>query len=418
MDVGLISDVLAELQSGIEAFESSFIGSSLYEKEMLVDSIIDLLDIALIFETIFLDGDDIISKEIQALIRYAVAEHEAELRREGRRRRGRPCIDVYEDQLQLLVGNGFKVTEIARMFDCSRRTIQRRIIDFGFERNRFSTISDTQLDQLVGEIVAVRLRCGIRSTQSTLRAIGVQVQRERVRASLHRVDPVGVDLRLRRHLHRRTYSVPFPNYLWHIDGYHKLIRWRFVIHGGVDGYSRVPVYLTVSPNNRSDSVLNSFLGAVSQYGVPLRVRADHGGENVRVEQFMCEHPHRGPECFIYGRSVHNQRIERLWRDLFEGCVSFFYFLFYSLEEVGILNPDNEIDLAALHHVYLPIIQQHLTLFSASWCNHPLRTERHYTPNQLWVLGMLSAREEDPTNPIVQEVVGTNQEASCNVHIYV
>ena len=59
MDVELISDVLAELQSGIEAFEGSFIGSSLYEKEVLVDSIIDLLDIALIFETIFLDGDDI-----------------------------------------------------------------------------------------------------------------------------------------------------------------------------------------------------------------------------------------------------------------------------------------------------------------------------------------------------------------------
>ena len=124
-----------------------------------------------------------------------------------------------------------------------------------------------------------------------------------------------------------------------------------------------------------------------------------------MEQFMCEHPHKGPECFIYGRSVDNQRIERLWRDLFEGCVSFYF----------LLNPDNEIDLVALHHVYLPIIQQHLTLFSASWCNHPLRTERHYTPNQLWVLGMLSA--EDPTNPIVQEVVGTNQEASCNVHIY-
>ena len=35
-----------------------------------------------------------------------------------------------------------------------------------------------------------------------------------------------------------------PNSLWHIDGYHKLIRWRVIIHGGIDGFSRLPVYLT------------------------------------------------------------------------------------------------------------------------------------------------------------------------------
>ncbi len=35
----------------------------------------------------------------------------------------------------------------------------------------------------------------------------------------------------------------------HINGHHKLINWRFVIHGGIDGFSRSIVYLKCSPNN-------------------------------------------------------------------------------------------------------------------------------------------------------------------------
>ena len=30
---------------------------------------------------------------------------------------------------------------------------------------------------------------------------------------------------------RHTYKVPQSNYLWHVDGYHKMIYWGIVIHG-------------------------------------------------------------------------------------------------------------------------------------------------------------------------------------------
>ncbi len=70
------------------------------------------------------------------------------------------------------------------------------------------------------------------------------------------------------------YSVPAPNSLWHLDGYHKLIRWGLVIHGGIDGYSRLITYPRVSTNNRSGTVLKCFLEAVHEYGLPSRVRSD------------------------------------------------------------------------------------------------------------------------------------------------
>ena len=53
-----------------------------------------------------------------------------------------------------------------------------------------------------------------------------------------------------------------------------------VIHGGIDGYSRLLVFMKVSGNNRSDTVLRSFKRATSIYGTPSRIRCDYGGENI------------------------------------------------------------------------------------------------------------------------------------------
>ena len=88
---------------------------------------------------------------------------------------------------------------------------------------------------------------------------------------------------------------------------------------------------------------------------------------------------------LTGSSVHNQRIERLWRDTCRCALSLYYQIFYYLEDRGELDPDSELDLFCLHLVYHQKIN--FTLMDG-WNNHAITTEHNMTPMQLFTCGVL------------------------------
>ena len=270
----------------------------------------------------------------------------------------------------------------------SRTTLWRRAVELGISHQP-SEVSNPELDSVVRRIVTNCPNYGSVMVWGQLKAYGIKVPRQRVRDSLYRVSPDSVRMRRTTTVSRRVYSVPSSNALWHIDGLHCLIRWRMVIHGGIDGFSRRIVYLHASTNNKADTVLRLFLEATRNCGWPSRVRSDLGGENVEVARAQIEARGVGRRSHVAGASVHNQRIERLWRDTFRCVCHPFYSLFYEMESSGLLIPTNETDLLCLHYVYLPRINLQLEHFSQSWNNHTLRTEG-LTPLELWTRGMCLA----------------------------
>ena len=197
------------------------------------------------------------------------------------------------------------------------------------------------------------------------------------------MDPGGPDSRLRPCIQHRVYSVPCPNYLWHVDGNHKLIRWRIVVHGSIDGFSRLVTFLKASDNNLASTVLELFDDATSTYGIPLRVRTDHGGENVKMWERMYEHRGAERRPVIVGSSVHNERIERFNRDINKSCERQYKPIFYDLESKNLLDPENDTDIFCLHYVFMPRINRTIEEFRQAHNHHSISTEGNKSPLQLF-----------------------------------
>ena len=188
------------------------------------------------------------------------------------------------------------------------------------EELSWSSVSDDDLKQIMCEIQTLTQGIGQTRMLGALRSRGLKIQRWRVRRCLRKIGPVGTVLRWRQVIQRPSYHVRSPNSLWHLEGNHKMVKWRFVVLAGIDGFSRVIFYVYCATDNTSRTVQSLFEEEVRPFSQPSRVRCDYGLENVAVATIMLQMKglNRGSE--ITGSSVHNQRVERLHRDVSSGVV--------------------------------------------------------------------------------------------------
>ena len=196
------------------------------------------------------------------------------------RQQGRPAIEVFQEEVDYLQSLRFTWTKIAAIVvGISRTTLYRRLSEWDLPIDiNYSIMSDSELDRLVADAKRVHRNYGEVLLMAHLNSRGVRVQRSKLRASIHRTDPHTTQIRRRETVHRCIYSVEGPNSVWHIDGNHKLIQWKLVVHGGIDGKTRTIVFLSCASNNCAATVLLQFNQAVSTFGLPDRVCTDRGRE--------------------------------------------------------------------------------------------------------------------------------------------
>ncbi|KAF7345496.1 hypothetical protein MVEN_01568100 [Mycena venus] len=325
---------------------------------------------------------------------------------------GRPRIEIDPEFLaQAIQLRG--PAHLASVFRCSARTVRRRLLHHGLSEpgqrvyndtpqadgtiarsytstsRPVSTLTDSELDALLTSILEVFPDFGRRMLMGRLKSAGHHVPRDRITASYLRVHGTPGRFGVRS-IHRKPYKVAGANSLWHHDGQHGLIRFKIVIHGFVDGKSRFVTAIRASNNNRADTVLDVFLCAVAEHGLPSRMRGDHGTENVLVAAYMEENRGVVRGSYIWGRSVHNTRIERLWYDVTHGFGQKWKRFFMDLEVHHGLNPLLPAHIWLLHHLFLDAINCDAQEWAAAWNSHLLqiRGERSRSPRDMYIFSML------------------------------
>lgn len=118
----------------------------------------------------------------------------------------------------------------------------------------------------------------------------------------------------RRRLQRQHYSMPGPNYLWHMNSYDKLMPYVIAINGYIVGFLRHIIWTQAYFTNNNLQARYYFHDTAARRGCLQIVRVDFGTENIhlnRLQEFLyedCTGIVCGP-CVLQGTSPANYRIE-------------------------------------------------------------------------------------------------------------
>ncbi|CAJ0826156.1 4339_t:CDS:2 [Entrophospora sp. SA101] len=224
-------------------------------------------------------------------------------------------------------------------------TILRRRIELNLPNDlAYTNISNDDLDNEIRNIQREQPFSGQIIIAGVLCSRGIRVHRQRLHESLNRVDAWGMHLKTIKYNLARGNKDLFFFEISSVYGLYQNEELLILSGVGIDGYSQMITFCNCSSNNKSITVLTQFQKGIEQFGIPSRVRADHGGENALVKQFMERYRGYGCGSFIAGRSVHNQRIERLCGDINRCVLKIYKTIFLYLEENFELDIDNNTPL--------------------------------------------------------------------------
>ena len=138
---------------------------------------------------------------------------------------GRPRVVIEEEKIEFLRELKFSWTQIASIFGVCCRTLYSVRVGYGMvSADRFTRISDMELRHHIERIKQDMPEIGYNMVRGMLRSYGVHVPISRIQQCISDVDPINTALRWATPTYRQRYEVPYPNYVWHIDGNHKLIK--------------------------------------------------------------------------------------------------------------------------------------------------------------------------------------------------
>ncbi|KAM0803128.1 hypothetical protein BDR22DRAFT_802080 [Usnea florida] len=217
------------------------------------------------------------------------------------------------------------------------------------------------------------------------RKLGHPVIRDRLFAQYRALFPDDVDRRLRDLQRvRGEYVVPGPNLVWSVDGHDKLRDYGIEIYAGIDAHARYIPWCTTGISNRTAvSILRGYLDTISSPALnqqPRFVRSDRGGETVLMAQaHLTLQQAKDPEmtfrnCYMYGTSTANQRIESWWAQLTKSSLGKWIDFFRTLRDSNHFSKDMLADRIAILAIYLPTIRTEVTQFVDKWNTHNLRKQ--------------------------------------------
>ena len=282
----------------------------------------------------------------------------------------------YEDICNLLL----------KKYHCqiSLRTLKRFLKENNLKRKN---IEESPLEEIVAAINIELENSGFNLGykflwQRLLKEYNLIVKQKTVLYILQKIDPEGIAQRKRNRLRRRIYSVAGPNFLWHTDGYDKIKRYGFAIHGCIDGYSKKFLWLEVaSTNNDPHVIAYYYLQTVKKFnGLPTILRSDKGTENSVIGELQqcLRYAHNDEyareNSYISGKSTANQRIEASWGQLSRHVTGFYINLFKIMEENELVDISNPLHLECLRYAFGPLIKHDFQTYKKEWNQHHIRKQ--------------------------------------------